>query len=72
MLNASQVRTNRAALVEASMSSTPASAAGWLPTTPIETPSSRANPQNDVARVMLMHLEELAVVDDHPDRGAHS
>jgi len=45
MLNASQVRTKRAPLVEASMSSTPASCAGWLPTTPIEKPSRRAKPQ---------------------------
>ena len=35
MLNASQVRTKRAAFALASMSSTPASCAGWLPTTPI-------------------------------------
>ena len=44
MLNASQVRTNRAALTEASMSRTPASAPGWLPTTPTECPPSRAKP----------------------------
>jgi hypothetical protein len=36
MLNASQKRTNRAAFSDASMSSTPASWFGWLPTTPIE------------------------------------
>jgi hypothetical protein len=35
MLNASQVRTKRAAFALASMSSTPASCAGWLATTPI-------------------------------------
>ena len=34
MLNASHVRTNRAAFVAESMSRTPASACGWLPTTP--------------------------------------
>ena len=44
-MNASQVRTNRAAFTDASMSSTPASAAGWLPTTPTGWPPSRANPQ---------------------------
>ena len=44
MLNASQVRTKRAAFVEASMSSTPAREAGWLPTTPTEWPPSRAKP----------------------------
>ena len=35
MLNASQKRTKRAAFADASMSSTPAIAFGWLPTTPI-------------------------------------
>ena len=45
MLKASQVRTKRAAFAEASMSSTPASCDGWLPTTPIEKPSRRAKPQ---------------------------
>src|SRR6266508_3404004 len=44
-LNASHVRTNRAALFDASMSSTPASELGWFPTTPRAWPSSRANPQ---------------------------
>ena len=43
-LNASQKRTKRAALAEASMSSTPAIALGWLPTTPIAIPFSRENP----------------------------
>ena len=45
MLKASQVRTNRAAFSEESMSSTPASTAGWLPTTPTTRPSMRAKPQ---------------------------
>ncbi len=45
MLKASQVRTKRAPLAEASMSSTPASWAGWLPTTPTANPSRRAKPQ---------------------------
>ena len=48
-LNASQVRTKRAAFTEASMSSTPASAAGWLPTTPTGCPPSRAKPQTMLA-----------------------
>ena len=43
-LNASHVRTKRAAFTEASMSRTPASAAGWFPTTPTAWPPSRANP----------------------------
>ena len=34
MLNASHVRTKRAALADESMSSTPAMCWGWLPTTP--------------------------------------
>ena len=45
MLNASQVRTKRAALTLASMSSTPALLAGWLATIPTARPSSRAKPQ---------------------------
>jgi hypothetical protein len=44
MLKASQKRTKRAALIEASMSSTPASALGWLPTTPTAWPFRRAKP----------------------------
>ena len=45
MLNASQVRTKRAAFADESMSSTPASAFGWLPTMPTLQPPSRAKPQ---------------------------
>ena len=45
MLKASQKRTKRAAFSEASMSSTPASAFGWLPTMPTAWPSSRAKPK---------------------------
>ena len=45
MLKASQVRTKRAALEDESMSSTPASTIGWLPTTPTVCPPSRAKPQ---------------------------
>ena len=48
MLNASQVRTKRAAFALASMSSTPASARGWLPTTPTAWPFSRLKPHDDV------------------------
>ena len=44
MLKASQKRMKRAPLMEASMSSTPASALGWLPITPTECPFSRAKP----------------------------
>ena len=45
MLNASQVRTKRAAFSEESMSRTPARTAGWLPTMPTTRPSRRAKPQ---------------------------
>ena len=44
MLKASQKRTKRAAFSDASMSSTPASCAGWLPTMPIGRPFSREKP----------------------------
>ena len=44
MLNASQVRTNRAAFSEASMSRQPANCVGWLATTPTGWPSMRPNP----------------------------
>ena len=45
MLNASHVRTNRAAFSDELMSRTPASACGWLPTMPTLYPPSRAKPQ---------------------------
>ncbi len=45
MLNASQVRMNRAAFSDASMSSTPAIWFGWLPTMPTAWPSIRPKPQ---------------------------
>ena len=44
MLNASQKRTKRAPFTDASMSSVPASTAGWLATMPTGRPSSRAKP----------------------------
>ena len=70
-LNASQVRTNRAAFSDASMSSTPASERGWLPTTPTEWPPRRAKPTTMFSAQPLVHLEELAVVDDAPDDVVH-
>jgi len=45
MLNASQVRTKRAAFSLDSMSSTPASTIGWFPTMPTGWPSMREKPQ---------------------------
>jgi hypothetical protein len=44
MLNALQKRTNRLALLEALMSSTPAWTAGWLAMMPTERPQTRAKP----------------------------
>ena len=44
MLKASQVRTNRAAFSEASMSRQPANCIGWLATMPTERPSTRPKP----------------------------
>src|ERR1700693_5583509 len=44
MLKASQNRTKRAPLTDASMSSTPARCIGWLATTPTDLPASRMNP----------------------------
>ncbi|MDB5028766.1 MAG: hypothetical protein JWO66_2455, partial [Candidatus Eremiobacteraeota bacterium] len=42
--NASQKRTKRAALIEASMSSTPASIFGWFATIPTLRPPMRPKP----------------------------
>ena len=44
ILKQSQKRTNRAPLIEALISSVPASTAGWLAMIPTGRPSSRANP----------------------------
>jgi hypothetical protein len=44
MLNASQNRTNRAALIDDLMSRQPASTSGWLATMPTVWPSMRAKP----------------------------
>ena len=64
MLKQSQKRTKRAALTEESMSSTPASTLGWLPTMPTGRPFRRAKPTTMLPREVLVHLEEVAVVDD--------
>ena len=71
MLKASQVRTKRAAFAEASMSSTPASCAGWLPTIPTDEAVEAREAADDVLRVVLVDLEELVVVDDQLDDVAH-
>ncbi|MNY36350.1 hypothetical protein D3C86_1708330 [compost metagenome] len=44
ILNASQKRTKRAALIELLMSRQPASTSGWLATTPTVWPAMRAKP----------------------------
>ena len=62
MLNASQVRTNRAAFSDASMSRQPAKCIGWLATTPTGAPVDPAEADDDVRREAGVHLEELAVV----------
>jgi hypothetical protein len=70
-VEASQKRTKRAALSEASMSSTPASTAGWLATMPTLCPPRCAKPTSDVARVVRLHFVEVAVVDDALEHLAH-
>ena len=67
MLNASQKRTNRAAFTDALMSSAPAITFGWLATTPDRMPVQVREADHDVHREIRLHLEELAVVDDHAD-----
>src|SRR5688572_4980544 len=71
MLNASQKRTNRAALRDASMSSTPASTMGWLATMPTVEPSSRTNPVRNVLAELRADLEEVAFVGDLLDQFLH-
>ena len=68
MLKASQKRTKRAPLTEASMSSTPARCIGWLATTPTRAAREAGEADDDVAGEVLVDLEELAVVDDAADR----
>ena len=64
MLKQSQVRTNRAAFSEALMSRQPANWVGWLATMPTGAAVDPAEPDDDVARVAGLHLEELVVVED--------
>src|SRR5580692_5243510 len=64
MLKASQNRTNRAALREASLSSTPASTIGWLATKPTVRPAMRPKP-------VTMFLAKVALVDDLQDQFLH-
>ena len=56
-LNASQVRTNRAAFSDESMSSTPARCAGWLPTMPTGRPAIFAKPTvTDIAQLAFTSM----------------
>src|ERR1035437_7747275 len=64
MLNASQVRTNRAAFSDASMSRQPAKCIGWFATRPAEA-------DHDVRREAGVDLEELAVVEHPGDHFVH-
>src|SRR5215469_8402111 len=60
MLNASQVRTNRAAFSLASMSRQPARCIGWLATTPAGAPPE---PDHDVLREPFVDLAEAVLVE---------
>ena len=71
MLNASQKRTNRAPLTDASMSSTPARCAGWLATMPDRSAAQPREADDEVAREVLVHLEKLSVVCDRMDQVEH-
>ena len=62
-LNASQVRTNRAAFSAALMSSVPARCRGWFATTPTARPVDPAEPGDHVGRVELVHRQEHPVVE---------
>ena len=67
MLNASQVRTKRAALTDESMSSTPASDARLVADDADGMPAEPREAADDVLGVALVHLEVVAVVDDELD-----
>ncbi len=53
------------------MSSTPASAFGWLPTIADRMAAEPREAADDVLGEALLHLEELAVVDHAPDHVVH-
>src|SRR4026209_2899723 len=67
MLNASHVRTKRAAFTEASTSSTPARAPGWVPADADRGPAEPHEAAHDVLREVRVHFEEVPVVDDALD-----
>jgi len=68
MLKASQKRTKRAALREASESSTPARTIGWLATKPVVRPAMRPKPVTMFFAKALSEFEEIALVDDLEDQ----
>src|SRR3954468_19788703 len=70
-LNASQVRTKRAAFSDASMSSVPANCIGWVRDHPDRAAPAPAEADDQVRGEQCVHLEEFAVVDDRLDRGVH-
>ena len=67
----SQVRTNRAAFVDASMSRAPASTAGCCATMPMLRPPSRANPVMMFGAHAGWISRNVGVVDDELDDAVH-
>jgi hypothetical protein len=70
-LKASQVRTNRAAFSEASMSRQPANWVGWLATMPTAAAVDATEADDDVHRALGLNLEELVVVQEATDHLVH-
>src|SRR4029450_1009415 len=70
-LNASHMRTKRAAFSDAAMSSGPAGVGGWVPDEHADVAVDAREAAHDVHRPVLMHFEEVAVVDDLGDHGLH-
>ena len=71
MLNASHVRTNRAAFSDASMSSEPASTLRLVADDADHVTVDAREAAHDVHRPVREHLEEVAVVDDLGDDVLH-
>src|ERR1044072_1669366 len=70
-LNASHVRTKRAALTDASMSSAPASTAGCWADAPAGPPPETRDPDQDVRGPGGLNLQERTVVHHAPDDVVH-
>ena len=71
MLNASQVRTNRAAFSEASMSRRAGELHRLVGDDADRAALDPAEADDDVRREQRLHLEELAVVEHRLDHGVH-